>query len=170
MHSRNTTRDFLAHFVQRAFVSIEAQTRRLLEEHCDLTVQQWWVLSDVLEEGYLRLGQLEDFSSNDLPNIENDIAVLQERGLLSIELDRSDRRLSIVEATAAGRGVYDNAIQVFLRRDEQLSAGVSARNVDLLMDILVDMEKAAKDPLPESPDVQGLISPGNTGGPGRTKA
>jgi len=73
----------------------------------ELTPSQLATLSSVERLGPLTLGELSGVERVKPPTMTKIVSCLEEQGLVSRTVDRSDRRVARVEATAAGLGFLD---------------------------------------------------------------
>jgi DNA-binding MarR family transcriptional regulator len=119
--------------VARLRGAIGALARRLrpTEATAGMTPTQISVLLSVVAHGPLRAGALADHEGLNPTMLSRVLALLCERGLVRRVADASDRRATLVEATAAGRKLRDR-----MRRE---------RNAKLepLLDELTAKERAA---------------------------
>ena len=75
----------------------------------ELSPSQLATLSSVERLGPLTLGELSNAEQVKPPTMTKIVACLEEQGLVSRTVDRSDRRVARVEATPAGHGFLDSS-------------------------------------------------------------
>ncbi len=92
-----------AELASRLRLAVMRLGRRIRSQaNSDLTPSQTSALSSVERLGPLTLGELSAVEGVRPPTLTKVVAALEEQGLVARHTDPADRRVSVVEATAAG--------------------------------------------------------------------
>jgi len=100
-------RDSIAGSLLAAREATMAPIRPLLRT-ANFTEQQWRVLRVLSDEGPLDVASLAEKTMLHGPSVTRILKELGDRGLAARELDKADRRRSIVDITRAGREAIDD--------------------------------------------------------------
>ncbi len=103
-------------------------SRRLRQQAVgDITASQLSALASIAFNGEISLGELASHERIAPPSMTRIAARLEARGLVSRRVDEGDRRVSLVEITAAGRALLD---ETRTRRDAYLAVRIQRLSAD----------------------------------------
>ncbi len=109
--------------------------RRMLAES-GLTEQQWRVLRVLSEYGPQDATEVSERACLLLPSLTRIVRTLTEKGLITRQQDKSDRRRQTLEITLAGRKIIDENYQQAVSIVGDFKARLGAENYELLLDLL----------------------------------
>lgn len=104
-----------------------------------LSSQQFWVLESVFQRGECNLGEILATLPMDQPTTSRVLAALQERRLVEIESDASDRRRRRVRLTSHGKRVASHCAIFAKKIRRALLVGLGTAELDTLRDCLTRM-------------------------------
>lgn len=90
----------------------------------DVTPEQWAVLIRLWERDGLTQSELSDATFRDRPTMSRILDGMQERELLTREVDRSDSRVRIVRLTRRGKALQKKLVPIVQGLVERLVEGV----------------------------------------------
>lgn len=102
------------------------------EERYGLTVDSWRILAIIGRYGPVSAKDLAARSSNDAYHISRAIERLARKKLIRRDVDRKDRRRARLELTAAGREAHEVIVRALSRVENQLLAGLSSTDKEVL--------------------------------------
>ncbi len=128
--------------IERVIVGGVAITARALgDETSDLTLMQWRVLVVVGEqETGLHVGMVGQRIGTTPPSASRIIRRLEDRGLIELVRDESDRRFMLVRLTRQGRALRATLIE---RRRSLIRTALQSRNAALPSDLAEALEAIA---------------------------
>ena len=110
----------------------------ILAEH-GVSMWAYSVLTALCERPYRGQNALADAIGADKTRIIDVLDDLQERGLISREPDPADRRARLLAATPRGRRVRDQVRRAIRKQEQQLLAGLPARERDAFLKALLSL-------------------------------
>ncbi len=119
----------------RANAVATASTNAALAEF-DLKVRSYAVLALARSEIRMNQREIAEYLRLDPSQVVALVDGLQDRGLVTREPDPRDRRTNVVSTTPAGRTMHTEAARVIARAEEELHAGWSSSERDMLTDLL----------------------------------
>jgi DNA-binding MarR family transcriptional regulator len=138
MSTPTTVANTEAELASRLRLSVTRLARRLRTAlPGELSPSQLATLATVERQGPLTLGELSSAERVKPPTVTKIVACLEEQGLVSRTVDRSDRRVARVEATPAGLRFLEESRQ---RKDAYLAERLHA----LAPDDRAALERAAE--------------------------
>jgi DNA-binding MarR family transcriptional regulator len=129
----------LAAMTARLARALVAAERPILEAH-EVSMWGYVVLSALADEPMRTQAALARAIGADKTRIIADLDDLQERGLIEREPDPADRRVRLLQLTAAGRKLHA-AIRTAIRAEEErLLSGLTLADKRLFLRILQDLD------------------------------
>ncbi|MGB1238507.1 MAG: MarR family winged helix-turn-helix transcriptional regulator [Pseudomonadales bacterium] len=108
---------FALHTASRLVKQASVEQLKTLE----LTQAQWRALSGVCTQPSATLQQLTAFAQISQPLLSQAIKALEGRGLVERRRDESDKRSSLIVATAAGMDCYREAYAAMMKVETQIN-------------------------------------------------
>lgn len=115
---------------------------RMLEEY-DLTLAQWVVLAALWQRDDLTVGELSDYSGNNIPATSRILDRMIEKHLVARKVDPHDRRVVRISLSRKGADLRHLA-RLHERVNRELLRGVSSEHAELLYDVLARVEENAQ--------------------------
>ncbi|MEM1429472.1 MAG: MarR family transcriptional regulator [Pseudomonadota bacterium] len=134
----------LGRLVNFAAGAVNAMCNRMLEPH-GLSLPQWVVLSALWQKAPLTVGQIADYSGNNLPATSKLIDRMVDKGLLARQQDPADRRTIWISLTDRSedlrhlKGFHETV-------NRRIADGLSTTETDSLFSLLEHIERACQDP------------------------
>ena len=130
----------LEHWISYRFGLIASRTgavmsARYVAPH-DLPMPAWRSLAVIARFGPLSAGELGERTSSDPFRVVRAMNLLVKRGLITRNLDPSDRRRARLELTSAGRALYEEIEQGAIANEKFIRAGLTAQEIRLLESML----------------------------------
>ena len=124
--------------------AVSGAVARTYQGRFGLKTPEWRVLAVVAGAGGgLRQSEVASATRMDKMTISRAVAGLAARGLIARGDHAADRRTSRLRATAEGRRLYDEVVPAACAVEARLLAGLGAREVAALADILERLRGAA---------------------------
>ncbi|OIQ34900.1 MAG: homoprotocatechuate degradation operon regulator, HpaR [Roseobacter sp. MedPE-SWchi] len=124
----------------RARERVMGPIRKLLSD-VDLTEQQWRVLRVVQESDGIDPTEIADQACLLLPSLTRILQKLDEKGLISRERDKVDRRRQIIRITAAGEKIIEANIAASIAIVERTREKMGEERYEALLDLLNDLDE-----------------------------
>lgn len=99
--------------------------RRFREQGEDVTPEQWAVLIRLWERDAQTQSELSEGTFRDRPTMSRILDGMEERGLLSRQVDERDSRVRVVHLTRRGKSLQAKLVPVAKQIVERLVAGLS---------------------------------------------
>lgn len=125
----------------RARENIMSPIRKMLAES-GLTEQQWRVLRVLSEYGPQDATEVSERACLLLPSLSRIQRTMNEKGLITRNHDKKDRRRQTLEITSAGQKIIDDKNEQAVRIVEGFKAKVGSENYELLLDLLSAFSEA----------------------------
>lgn len=109
-----------------------------------LTPGQWNALSQLAEHGAMTQKQLAERLQKEQATVTRSIERLVQRGLVVRTPNPQDRRANIVDITPEATRLLADLEPDVTRRNEELAAGISAKDLEVLFDVLDRLEANAQ--------------------------
>ena len=119
--SDETLRGFIGYNMKRAFNYIQSDLAQVLKPH-DLRMVTFSALVLIVDNPGMRQSQLADALAIERPNLVVIIDELEGRDLISRDRVPTDRRAYALQATLAGRQLYDKALGDVMAHENRLMA------------------------------------------------
>ena len=117
-----------------------------------LTEQQWRVLRVLSEFGSTDANTLADRASLLFPSLTRIAATLREKGFVTQERDKRDRRKLLIELTPDGQAIIETHSAAAAQIVEGFKAKLGDGNYELLLDLLAQLDPGQKgDPTDRRP-------------------
>lgn len=125
------------------------RTARMLRVHLnktfhalglDISMEQWFILFRLHERAGQSQSELADKDLNDHPNITRMVDALEKRELVKREADPTDRRRHLISLTEPGQALMSDVMPVIVGVREQVFAGISQSDVDVVVATLDKIE------------------------------
>lgn len=107
-----------------------------LKSNFGLNIRQWRVLGVVAALQPVRFGDLVRALQLDKGQLSRLVKTLADDGLVSVEPDPRDQRVTIVALTAKGRATNEEVLRATLQRNEQVLAALTRDEVETLLRLL----------------------------------
>ncbi|WP_240940983.1 MarR family transcriptional regulator [Paenibacillus sp. HB172176] len=101
-----------------------------------VTSEQWIVLYCISQRNGIIQKDIAERVGKDRPTVTRILDVLADKGLVSKKADEADRRSFLVYATAEGRQLIEQTIELEHLSIEEATAGISPEEYDLLVRLL----------------------------------
>ena len=124
----------------RARERVMGPIRNLLSD-VDLTEQQWRVLRVVQETAGIDPTEIADQACLLLPSLTRILQKLDEKGLISRERDKVDRRRQIIRITAAGEKIIEANIAASIAIVDRTREKMGEARYEALLDLLNDLDE-----------------------------
>ncbi len=124
----------------RARERVMGPIRKLLSD-VDLTEQQWRVLRVVQESDGIDPTEIADQACLLLPSLTRILQKLDEKGLISRERDKVDRRRQIIRITAAGEKIIEANIAASIAIVDRTREKMGEERYEALLDLLNDLDE-----------------------------
>lgn len=110
------------------------------ERGTDLTPEQYFMLYRLNEGDGRSQIELADRVLVDRPNVTRLVDALEKKNLVRRGADASDRRKSLVYLTPDGRRLIRKLLKLIVTARKRIFSGVTAREVEQLMSVLMRVE------------------------------
>jgi len=124
----------------RARERVMGPIRKLLSD-VDLTEQQWRVLRVVQESDGIDPTEIADQACLLLPSLTRILQKLDEKGLISRERDKVDRRRQIIRITVAGDKIIGANIAASIAIVERTRVKMGHDRYEALLDLLNELDE-----------------------------
>jgi homoprotocatechuate degradation regulator HpaR len=124
----------------RARERVMGPVRKLLSD-VDLTEQQWRVLRVVQEGDRIDPTEIADQACLLLPSLTRILQKLDEKGLISRERDKVDRRRQIVRITDAGEKIIEANIAASIAIVTRTREKMGEERYEALLDLLNELDE-----------------------------
>lgn len=136
--------DYLPYNVAVAASAISQRVARIYENRFALTLPQWRVIINLGSCGPMAQLQVVQQSAMDKIAVSRAAAALRDRGLLTMEIGRSDKRYRLLELTAEGRALYREGAELALIIEQRLLSAADIVDPVALRQQLRQLERAAR--------------------------
>jgi DNA-binding MarR family transcriptional regulator len=130
--------------LRRAVTLLHRRMRQLGND--ELTLTQGSALASIVRRGPLTLGELASCENVAPPTVTKAVAVLEDRGFVTREIDPDDRRVTRVSGTADGRRHLQDVVSVRTAWLEDRLAELGPADRTRLLDALDVLESLSADP------------------------
>ncbi|WP_281955862.1 homoprotocatechuate degradation operon regulator HpaR [Pseudophaeobacter arcticus] len=124
----------------RARERVMGPIRHLLSD-VDLTEQQWRVLRVVQENDGIDPTEIAEQACLLLPSLTRILQKLDEKGLISRERDKVDRRRQVIRITAAGGKIIEANIAASIAIVDRTREKMGQERYEALLDLLNELDK-----------------------------
>lgn len=130
------------HWINRLsfMLRAEAQTR-LKAAGLNLTAEEWALLMVLWRDGPTQMAALAAITLRDRTTVTRLVDRLIKKGLVQRTSSKTDRRQVIIEVTKTGTQMMPPAMATLAPLIEKSSAGISAHELSITMDVLRRMAK-----------------------------
>jgi DNA-binding MarR family transcriptional regulator len=105
-------------------------------KHFGIGVVEWRMLSMLAVENDITANRICQVIGLDKSAVSRSLQALEASGYVGSRVDPRDARRNTVSLTAAGRALHDRVLRVALERERRLLSGLSAEEVDTLIELL----------------------------------
>ncbi len=137
-----TLRQFMGYHLKRAFNTIQGDLTRVLKPF-ELRMLTYTALVLIVDNPGLSQSQLADAMDIERPNLVVIVDELEQNELIMRERVPTDRRTYALNATLAGRQVYERAVAAVQAHEERLLADVDPQTRKLLITALNSIRNEA---------------------------
>jgi DNA-binding MarR family transcriptional regulator len=130
--------------LRRAVTLLHRRMRQLGND--ELTLTQGSALASIVRRGPLTLGELAACENVAPPTVTKAVAVLEDRGFVTREIDPDDRRVTRVSGTADGRRHLQDVVSVRTAWLEDRLAELGPEDRTRLLDALEVLESLSAEP------------------------
>ncbi|TKD50665.1 MarR family winged helix-turn-helix transcriptional regulator [Sphingomonas baiyangensis] len=116
--------------------AIDRLTLRMLDEHCDLTIAEWRVLSRLAPIDGATVRQVAQMAWVDRAEVSRAASALETRGLVGRRDNPGDRRAPILFVTPAGNAEYERLLPIRAKFHGGLTEDMSEAERDMLDQLL----------------------------------
>ena len=118
---------------------------RAMLSDAGVTEQQWRVLRVLQESGQLDPTRIAELSCLLLPSLTRILQKLDEKGMISRQTNKSDKRKQIVEITSIGKALIQANAETSLAIMEQIRSQMGPDRFEALLDLLNDLDASNDD-------------------------
>lgn len=136
--------DYLPYNIAVTASAISQRIARIYENRFGLTLPQWRVMINLGSCGPMAQLQVVQQSAMDKIAVSRAAAALRDRGLLTMEVGRSDKRYRLLELTAEGRALYREGAEIALTIEQRLLAAADILDPAIVRHHLKQLEQAAQ--------------------------
>lgn len=108
----------------------------LYQKRFGVNVTEWRIMSLLAIEPGIPASRICNVIGFDKGPVSRTLAMLRDRGLISIENDRLDGRSHSIALTAKGRATHDAVIEAALERERKLLSCLDEREREVLIELL----------------------------------
>ncbi len=140
------TFDLEQFFPYRLSVLTNTVTRalaRLYESEHDLTIAEWRLLAIVARFGPISANGVCERSAMDKVRVSRAVSRAVSRGLVDRDVDRHDRRRSVLTLTPRGRAIHDRIVPLAREREALILSTLSKTEIQGLMGALARLQETA---------------------------
>lgn len=123
---------------------LSAGASNCYRKHFDIGVIEWRVLAMLKVESNISANRICQVIGLDKAAVSRALKQLQVSGHVSFIKDQQDGRSSFVQLTQQGINLHDKIYAVALEREKLLLAGVSQEDLDVLIKVLLQLNKNIK--------------------------
>lgn len=133
-----------SHIMQLAFL-LRTSGKRMYGKVAGLTASDWPIMAMLIREGEQTIGDICVRLDRDKAPVSRDVAGLVERGLVTKVRSAADARQVVVRLAPEATVVRAAMVELMKRRSEQLTAGLSAMDIESFKRVLEIMIRNAQD-------------------------
>jgi DNA-binding MarR family transcriptional regulator len=108
----------------------------LYQKRFRVNVTEWRILALLAIEPAIAASRICQVIGFDKGPVSRTLSIMQQRGLISIRSDPTDRRTHSISLTPKGRGIHDEIIVVALERERRLLACLHKDEQEMLINLL----------------------------------
>lgn len=135
---------FLTYRLARLHQILTAQGMRVLRKHCDLSINQWRVLSCVIAAKGATSKDVVQISRLDPAIVSRMLQTLEREGLVITQRPAHDRRTLAIEVTPEGHTLHDRVMPKMRERQKKLMNVLDERERTLLFEAFSKLEAEAE--------------------------
>lgn len=139
-HSALELTDFITFRMSRLQNRMSAQAIRLLRENSSLSMTEWRILAVAVVQKEITLSQLARMTHLDKGQLSRGVSSLVQKDLLRSQINDMDNRQHILTVSATGQTVHDSIFPLMQGRQRDLTADLSAEELDVFHEILDKLE------------------------------
>jgi DNA-binding MarR family transcriptional regulator len=109
----------------------------LYQKRCGVNVTEWRILALLAIEPAISAARICHVIGYDKGPVSRTLAVMEERGLVTIRTDKHDGRTHAISLAPKGQTTHDRVIALALERERRLLSCLSKDERDALIDLLV---------------------------------
>jgi len=132
---------FIAYRISRVYNKLNAQTARILQDLCALTLVQWRIIALMGTLGRATQSELVAMSAFDKGLVSRNLKALLDKGYLTSKRDERDRRLLHLELTPLGQDIFETTLPALIKRNDDLIAAVDPADLEAFWRVLVTLDK-----------------------------
>lgn len=115
---------------------LAAGASQCYRKHFGIGVVEWRMLSMLAVENGITANRICQVIGLDKGAVSRSLQTLEAAGHVRSQVDPQDARRNTVSLTASGRELHDRVLKVALERERRLLSGLSAEEVDTLIELL----------------------------------
>ncbi len=147
--------DYLAALLAQASHLISSAFHEVVAAH-DLSIAEWRVLATLAGGRAISIGQLAQIAVSKQSTVTRMLDRMEKKGQVARLAHGSDRRITLVQITAAGTATVGQLIALAREHEERVLAPIGARAASDLKAVLRRLIEANRQPLRGTP---ALVSP-----------
>ena len=137
--------NFLTYRISRLHQKLNTQASKILSETVGVTLNQWRMIAFIGGAETVTASKLVKYTAMDKGLVSRNVKSLIEGGLVASSVHTKDNRVHILSLTPNGQRVFDTALPMMRRRQENLRTQLSDDDVANLRRMLDLLEVAAED-------------------------
>jgi DNA-binding MarR family transcriptional regulator len=132
---QNAFRDFLPYQFIRITHHLDQALLKDLRKH-QINISRWRVLAALTIKDGMTIGQMSEAAMMEQSALSRAVMKMEEEELVKRTLLKQDNRYVLIHLTKAGRALFDSLYPVVRCRQEKCIKGMSAPEVDQLLNLL----------------------------------
>ena len=137
-------RTFLSFRLSRLQAQLNSQAQHILRTHSDLGQTEWRVLMLVVDRGTSTMATIVRDGRIDKAQISRAVKTLCQKNYLVAETDPNDHRQQLLHTTETGAALHDRLLPIMAKRQEALSADLTAEELQVFHRVIDRLELAAQ--------------------------
>ncbi len=137
--------NFLTYRISRLHQKLNTQASKILSESVGVTLNQWRMIAFIGGAGNVTASKLVRYTAMDKGLVSRNVKSLIESGLVASSEHAKDNRVHVLSLSPEGQRVFDTALPMMRRRQENLRSDLSDDDVANLRRMLDILEIAADD-------------------------
>lgn len=123
--------------------TVSGAIARLYAEEFDMTIPEWRIMAILGMAAPLSANEVAEKTRMDKVQVSRAVARLLEAGRIEREVDKADRRRSVLRLSPKGKRDHNRIAPLALASEERLLAGLSATELRQLEALLTRLQTAA---------------------------
>ena len=145
-------KEFITFRLSQLNAKLTRQASRILQQHSDLTLVQWRVISIVGNLDKCTFTEIAELSGMDAGQVSRNIKNLVKRKLMLSVIDESDHRKSYLSLSKAGRDEYLRLLPIMRKRQNSLTNDIKSGDLKTFNRIIDHLSQRSEHVNFESPN------------------